>query len=58
MVLLALSVALILLQKLEDRIDYIFYLNVTPKSLSHIDDRRQNGLWVSDHLPVLFQAQF
>ena len=44
--------------KLEDRIDYIFYLNVTPKSLSHIDDRRQNGLWVSDHLPVLFQAQF
>jgi len=44
--------------KLEDRIDYIFYLNVTPKSLSHIDHRRQNGLWVSDHLPVLFQAQF
>jgi len=44
--------------KLEDRIDYIFYLNVTPKSLSHIDDRRQNGLWVSDHLPVLFQSQF
>lgn len=44
--------------RLEDRIDYIFYLNVTPKSLSHIDDRRKNGLWVSDHLPILFQAQF
>lgn len=43
---------------LEDRIDYIFFLNMKALSLIHIDDRRRNGLWVSDHLPVLFQAQF
>ncbi len=44
--------------KLENRIDYIFFLNVLPISLTHIDDRRKNGLWVSDHLPVLLQAKF
>lgn len=44
--------------KLEDRIDYIFFRNVKAMSLSHLDDRRGNGLWVSDHLPVLFKAEF
>ncbi|MFY0594421.1 endonuclease/exonuclease/phosphatase family protein [Roseivirga sp.] len=44
--------------KLEDRIDYIFFRNAAGISLSHIDDRRSNGLWVSDHLPVLFRAKF
>ncbi|OEK04348.1 endonuclease/exonuclease/phosphatase family protein [Roseivirga misakiensis] len=44
--------------KLEDRIDYIFFRNATGISLTHIDDRRTNGLWVSDHLPVLFSAKF
>lgn len=44
--------------KLEDRIDYIFFLNMSAISLTHLDDRRSNGLWVSDHLPVLFQANF
>lgn len=43
---------------LEDRIDYIFFLNMKAISLTHIDDRRSNGLWVSDHLPVLFRAKF
>lgn len=44
--------------KLEDRIDYIFFRNIEATSLIHIDDRRKNGLWVSDHLPVLLKAKF
>lgn len=34
-------------------IDYIFTKNLRQLRQEHIDDRRQNGLWVSDHLPVL-----
>lgn len=44
--------------KLEDRIDYIFFRNMEATSLTHIDDRRKNGLWVSDHLPVFLKAKF
>jgi len=44
--------------KLEGRIDYIFFLNAEAIGLTHIDDRRPNGLWVSDHLPVLLKAKF
>lgn len=43
---------------LEDRIDYVFFRNMEATSLTHIDDRRKNGLWVSDHLPVLLKAKF
>lgn len=39
------------------RIDYIFVKNIQSYSLSHIDDRRANNLWVSDHLPVLMKAE-
>ncbi len=35
------------------RIDYIFTKNFITKEYRHIDDRRTNNLWVSDHLPVL-----
>ena len=35
------------------RIDYLFTKNVKVLSYSHIDDRRDNNLHVSDHLPVL-----
>ncbi len=35
------------------RIDYLFTENVKVLSYSHIDDRRDNNLHVSDHLPVL-----
>jgi len=35
------------------RIDYLFTKNVRVLSYSHIDDRRDNNLHVSDHLPVL-----
>lgn len=38
--------------KLERRIDYIFSRNLKVLSYSHLDDKRDNGLWVSDHLPV------
>lgn len=44
--------------KLEDRIDYIFFLNLTAISLKHVNFKRGNGLWVSDHLPVVLKSRF
>ncbi len=41
----------------ERRIDYIFSKNMIVDSYRHIDDRRKNNLWVSDHLPVLAQLE-
>ena len=35
------------------RIDYIFTKNLKVHSYRHIDDRRTNNLWPSDHLPVI-----
>ena len=35
------------------RIDYIFARGAKLISYRHVDDRRDNGLWPSDHLPVL-----
>jgi endonuclease/exonuclease/phosphatase family metal-dependent hydrolase len=40
---------------LDRRIDYIFTQNLNVISYRHIDDRRKNNLWVSDHLPVLIE---
>ncbi|PCE66619.1 endonuclease/exonuclease/phosphatase family protein [Sediminicola luteus] len=41
------------------RIDYIFTSkNIEVLQQSHIDERRGNGLQVSDHLPVLVRFQF
>ena len=34
------------------RIDYIFVRNLDVVTYRHLDDRRKNGLWISDHLPV------
>jgi len=42
---------------LEKRIDYVFTQNLTVKSHRHVDDKRKNNLWVSDHLPVLVEIQ-
>lgn len=39
------------------RIDYIFTRNMEVESYAHIDDRRDNGLWVSDHLPVYIRCR-
>jgi len=42
---------------LDNRIDYIFTQNLTVKSHRHVDDKRKNNLWVSDHLPVLVELK-
>ncbi len=42
--------------RLDERIDYIFIKNLRVKSSLHITDRRKNGLWISDHLPVMLEA--
>lgn len=34
------------------RLDYIFVRNLDVVTYRHLDDRRKNGLWLSDHLPV------
>lgn len=35
------------------RIDYIFYVNLKPIQTYHLDPRKEDGLMLSDHLPVL-----
>ena len=43
---------------LSNRIDYIMTRNLETISFRHIDDRRKNKLWPSDHLPVLVELTF
>lgn len=43
--------------ELKDRIDYIFFRNAEVKGYSHLDTKRPNGLWISDHLPVLMRVK-
>ncbi len=38
---------------LDCRIDYLFTKNVEVKSYQHLDAKRANGRWISDHLLVL-----
>jgi len=38
------------------RIDYIFVKNLNVKSYRHVDDRRRNNLYLSDHLPVMVEV--
>jgi len=40
------------------RIDYIFVAGLDVLSYTHIDDRRENNLHVSDHLPVMITLDF
>ena len=37
---------------LQKRIDYILVKNIEVKEYRHIDDRRKNNLFPSDHLPI------
>jgi endonuclease/exonuclease/phosphatase family metal-dependent hydrolase len=37
------------------RIDYIFTKNLKVRSCRHIDDKRKNNLYLSDHFPVLIE---
>ena len=39
--------------KLSDRIDYVFTKNIKIIEYRHIDKKLPNGLWPSDHLPIL-----
>ncbi|WP_431127732.1 endonuclease/exonuclease/phosphatase family protein [Flagellimonas flava] len=41
------------MDNLKNRIDYILVKNLTVKSYIAIDDKRKNGFFVSDHLPVM-----
>ena len=43
---------------LDNRIDYVFVKNLDVLSNRHIDDRRKNNLWVSDHLPIWVWLDF
>lgn len=42
---------------MKNKIDYIFTKNLEVLSHRHIDDRRQNNLCTSDHLPVLIEVK-
>lgn len=44
--------------ELNRRIDYIFSKNLDILDFRHIDDKRKNNLWVSDHLPVMTTISF
>lgn len=39
-------------KKIQKRIDYILVKNIKVKEYRHIDDRRKNNLFPSDHLPI------
>lgn len=41
--------------KLDSRIDYLFVSNLIVQAYAHIDDRRADGHFLSDHLPVWMQ---
>lgn len=43
--------------QLTDRIDYILVRNLAVQSYRAIDDKRTNGLYPSDHLPVLVEVK-
>jgi endonuclease/exonuclease/phosphatase family metal-dependent hydrolase len=40
------------------RIDYIFMKNMIVTDYQHINERRNNNLWLSDHLPVYCKVHF
>ncbi|MBN2262855.1 MAG: endonuclease/exonuclease/phosphatase family protein, partial [Prolixibacteraceae bacterium] len=43
---------------IDGRIDYVFLKGFEVKSIVHIDDRRNDNYFVSDHLPVLVELNF
>ena len=42
--------------KPEQRIDYVILLNLKVLSYTAVDDKRKNGRWISDHLPILVEV--
>lgn len=43
---------------LDNRIDYVFVKGIPVTSHLHINDKRTDGFFISDHLPVLVTLQF
>ncbi len=43
---------------IDNRIDYIFVDGFNVLSYIHIDDRRKDNYFVSDHLPVMAELDF
>lgn len=43
---------------LDNRIDYVFVKGIAVTSHLHINDKRTDGFFISDHLPVLVTLQF
>jgi len=43
---------------LDRRIDYIFYRGLTPLKYTHLDEKRANGRWISDHLPIKISISY
>lgn len=43
---------------IDNRIDYVFVKDFKVNSIVHIDDRRNDNYFVSDHLPVLVELNF
>lgn len=43
---------------LTDRIDYIFVKGLIVLSVAHIEDRKKDGYWISDHLPVMAELRY
>ena len=43
---------------LDRRIDYIFYRGFTPLKYTHLDEKRANGRWLSDHLPIKISINY
>lgn len=41
---------------IDKRIDYIFITNLVVNRYQHIDDKRLNKYWISDHLPILIEV--
>lgn len=39
------------------QIDYIFTKNLKVMSYKHLDNKRKNGLWLSDHLPIIIEVE-
>ena len=42
---------------IDRRIDYIFIKNLIVNYYQHIDDKRLNNYWISDHLPILIELR-
>lgn len=45
-------------RELDNRIDYVFVKDIKVTSHTHVNDRRKDGFFISDHLPVFAKLEF